>query len=261
MNQPLPHPAIEHVKSTVQRLLAEGNAEKSRIDGLLTHQGKRLDLRSEGLNAILLELFHLRLSCDFIAESLLAPSWWDNHHIYQVMKMADPNRNAANFLHRVAQAAFLNSLMHLESFVRAVNIATDKTGSMALGDNLTRHRIALFDKRVKPAFAYLNEFFDLVATMRHSIANHGIYYSEKYPSLTIKYRSKSYVFKNHVPPSCLNSDILLERIEDSIALISQVCHDPAVMALAALEDPFGKVRLTETETLYQRPAAQTSSPR
>jgi len=258
MNLPLPHPAIEHVKSTVQRLLASGNAEKSRIDGLLTHRGKRLDLRSEGINAILLELFHVRLGCDFIAESLLSPSWWENHQLYQVMKMADPNRNAANFLHRVAQSAFLNSLMHLESFVRAVNIALDKAGSPALGDSLARHRIALFDKRVKPAFAYLHEFFDLLATMRHAINNHGIYYSEKYPNVTVKYRGKAYVFKNHVPPSCLQSDVLLERIEDSIALISMVCHDPAVMDLPALEDPFGKVRLSETETIYPKTALHTS---
>jgi hypothetical protein len=259
MNQPLPHPAIEHVKSTVQRLLASGNAEKSRIDGLLIHRGRRLDLRSEGINAILLELFHVRLGCDFIAESLLAPQWWDEHHIYQVMKMADPNRNAANFLHRIAQSAFLNALMHLESFVRAVNIALDKAGSTALGDSHTRHRIALFDKRVKPSFAYLHEFFDLMATMRHAIANHGIYYSEKYPNVTIKYRSKAYVFKNHVPPSCLQSDTLLDRIEDSITLISLVCHDPAVMDLATLEDPYGKVRLTETETIYSRTPLHSST--
>jgi hypothetical protein len=258
MNQPLPNPAIEHVTSTVQRLLAAGNAEKSRIDAQLTDQGKRLDLRSEGVNAILLELFHVRLGCDFIAESLLARAWWDEHPIYQVMRLSDPNRNAANFLHRIAQTAFLNCLMHLESFVRAVNIALDKTGSPALGDNHARHRLALFDKRVKPSFPYLPEFFDLVATMRHAIANHGIYYSEKYPNLTIKYRGKAYVFKNHVPPSCLHSDVLLERIEDSIALIALICHDPAVMGLATLEDPFGRVRLSETETIFARSALPTS---
>jgi len=174
------------------------------------------------------------------------------------MKMADPNRNAANFLHLITQSAFLNSLMHLESFVRAVNIALDKTGSLALGENPTRHRIALFDKRVKPAFPYLSEFFDLMTTMRHAIANHGIYYSEKYPSVTIRYGSKAFVFKNHVPPGCLHSDVMLERIEDTIALIALVCHDPAVKALATLEDPYGKVRMAETATFYPRTALHTS---
>ncbi len=260
MNQALPNPAIAHVTSTVQRLLADGNAEKSRVDAVLSGTGRRPDLRSDTFQAILRELFHLRLGCDFIADSLLSPSWWEAHHLYQLMKLGDPARTAAGYLHRIAEGAFLSTLMHLESFVRALNLALDRAGGTALGDNHARHRIALFEKRIKPSFSNLHEFFDLMATMRHAITNHGLYYSEKYPSLTIRYRSKAYVFKNHAPPSCLQSDVLLERIGDTIALLAQVCQDPAVAALPAFDDPFGRVRLSETETVFARTAQHSAPP-
>jgi hypothetical protein len=242
-------------------LINRSAAEAFRIETHLLQSGRPSDLRCEAISAIVRDLMHADLGCQAVAESVLSAAWWESHARSYPLPLAEPTRTAEALLNALCRGVFLAACQHLEAYLRSIHAAMRRaTDQHPESSSLLHLGTALLGHRVTGGFPQAQEFLALTVAVRDTLRNQGIYYDEHRPTLTIVRGGHNFIFKNNQPPTCLNPLALVERITEIVRFLAQVSADPSILALPRLEDPQGKIRVVETETIRSTSVARAPRP-
>jgi len=231
---PLIHPITGQVN--VAQLAAEITAirdrvidEKLRLQVALPALSPTIDVRITCFSKFQNLLGSLQLGCGFWGLNLLSTEWWNRHTSYPEPDRPILRSEFQMFLKLgLVQFSFSAVESSLRVFMRAVDAGAHAGATVEFKrvyDDLLLRRL------VTPMPGHV-ELLDMVARIRNTIHNNGVYFHKSGRDADQRYRGQTYKFVHGKPVDVGGWPLLLLIVDDLVGLIRDVVRDPSVAGIA-----------------------------